>query len=144
MCAFWISRGLPDADAFASAKDLVIMGGFAAACLFTYTMNTRYQGEVSQYNDAVDRYKKATNEDAAIIAGNNLPSQYQRLNSPYKLRTAGFAFAGAIYVFSLVDAFLNHSTVNTMSQAALETPGRVGPDVAVSPSGGRMTFRISF
>ncbi len=136
--------GLGQALTGSLGEGLIFMGGFAAAGVFTAVMNNRYQGEVNQYNDALERYRAASTEDAAKVAGNSLASQYQRLSSPYKLRTAGFALAGAVYIFSLVEAFLNHTTVNTLSLTAVRVDERMGPDVAVSPSGGRITFRVLF
>jgi len=136
--------GLGQAVNGSPGKGLIFLGGFAAACVFTATMNSRYQGELGQYNAAVDQYRKATTEDAAKGAGDNLASQYQRLNSPYRLRTAGIVLAGAVYVFSLVDAFLNHSTVNTMTQTASRSTGAWSPEASVSPSGGDLTLRIEF
>jgi hypothetical protein len=124
-------------------KGLAIMGGFAAAGAFTLVMNSRYHGEVSQYNDALAVYRGARNEDSALSAGDELSSHYQNVHSAYTARTVGFAVAGAVYVFSMLDAFLNHSRVNTLSQTAIDSDGRTGPVFVTSASGGRMTFRIT-
>jgi archaellum component FlaF (FlaF/FlaG flagellin family) len=147
MKAFFISMGLPGLGQMLNGspgKGLVIMGGFAAAGVFTFVTHMLYQGDVSQFNDALALYRKATNEDAAKSAGDNLSARYETLHSAYKLRTAGWVTVGIIYVYNLVDAFLNHSTVNTMSQTAMGTTIRMGPEVVVSPGGSKLTFRIVF
>ncbi len=147
MKPFFTSMALPGLGQVLNgspAKGFIIMGGFAAAGVFTLVAHILYEGDVSQYNDALGPYRNASNEPAALSEGAHVSSLYDKLHSAYRLRTDGWIGAGAIYLYSLVDALLNHSTVNTLSQTAMESTGRTGPDLAVSESGGRVTFRITF
>jgi len=125
-------------------EGLLFMGGFVAACLFTVTQSEHYTDALNQYNGTLARYRLLTDESQTMIAGQELSAQYDRLKSPRNLRTVAFALAGGVYVSSLVEAFLNHSSITTLSKESASTVGRIHPDLAVTGSEARLTLRIDF
>ena len=125
-------------------KGLLFMGGFVAACAFTYAQHLHFQSNVEDYNAAVARYHSTKDESLAKTYGDGLAAQYDRVKSVHKLIPIGIAAAAAIYAGSLVDAFLNHATVNTISQPTADVAPFSGPDLAVSTSGHWLTIRVVF
>ena len=123
-------------------EGVAMMSGFAATGEYVLVMHIYYLGKVSEFNDAHAAYMGLRSEDAALIAGNDLTAKYQAIHDASRARTIGWAVAGAVYVYSLVDAFLNHSHVNMISPTAMESIIRQGPDISLSGSGGQITFRI--
>jgi hypothetical protein len=145
--AFWYSLLLPGLGQIldrSSAEGFSLLGGFVATCVAGYAMNVTYNDRLGEYNDAVDQYRLAKSESAAKIAGDALEEKRQSLNTPYKLRSVAIGVAGAIYVYSLAEAFFNHATENQITPVAQNSGARITPALALTPTESRIAISVTF
>jgi hypothetical protein len=147
MKSFWYSLLLPGLGQTVNrspGEGFALMGGFLAACVAGYLTNVLYHDRLTEYDDARAAYESMTTEAAAKSAGDALAGKHEDLNASYKLRSVVFGVAGAIYLYSLVDAFFNHDTDNLISPLTLNTRTRVIPSLALTPGGNRFSIAVTF
>jgi len=143
---FWslLLPGLGQMMSGAPAKGTVLMGGCGAACLFSGIQYLLFQSNLKDFNSARDKYRLLKDEAQAKAAGDALASQYQSAKNAHNLVVGGIVVAGAVYVVSLVDAWVNHSTENTITQPDASAGGFLLPDVAAGNGGAQVRLTYTF
>ncbi len=128
----------------ASKEGLVLMGGFAASCIFSIAAKANYNDKTQELNHARERYSAARTEDEAKIAGDALSSKYDEARSAYRVFSVGIGSAIVVYAYSLVDAFFNHSTRNIISPISLNVTNSRSPLLSSRDSHYQLTMTFSF
>lgn len=123
-------------------KGTGIVAGFLAAGAWVVFAVEDLSMKTGIYDELLDDYDAATSEAEAFYLHDALERAYDDMESARTARTAAAVTLGAVYLFNVIDAVLNHSIVDDLKVLPPEAVRKLSLRPAVGPD--RIGVAVSY